>query len=205
MGRLERKKEKTKQAIVTAAVARIQTQGFDETTMEQIAEAADVAKGTLYNYFPSKEAIVSEWVRRTSREKNEARLQALPAMPDTRARMIAVFEAYVARVQAQKELFEKYVVYQMQQLVSFEGGAARDDAARSGLALIGREIVRLGQRSGELVDLPAHILADMFEVMFIEIVKQFYRDPDRFEPRRVIEQMVDLFLNGARDHEPRDR
>jgi AcrR family transcriptional regulator len=201
MGRLDRRKEKTKQAIVAAAMRLIQKHGFDATTMEQIAEKADVAKGTLYNYFPVKEAIVSEWVRRTSIEKNETRLQELPAMPDTRTRMIAVFEAYMEGVEAQKDLFEKYAIYQMRQLVSFD----RNNAERSGLAIVGREIIELGQKSGELDnDLPVNVLEDMFEVIFIQVVKQFYQNPAAFQSREVIERMVDLFLYGARENESTD-
>lgn len=44
---------------MAAAMALIRAYGFEETTMEQIAEEADIAKGTLYNYFPAKEAIIS--------------------------------------------------------------------------------------------------------------------------------------------------
>lgn len=197
MGRLERKKEKTKQTIVTAAMALIQKQGFDRTTMEQIAEEADIAKGTLYNYFPAKEAIVSEWVRRTTLEKNRTTLQKLSALPDTRTRMVTVFEVYMTGVQAQKDLFEKYIVYQIQRLVSFD--QKREE--RSGLALIGGEIIRLGQSSGELrSDLPTTVLEDMFEVIFIEIVKQFYQDPVGFQSTIIIEEMVDLFLYGAKSN-----
>ena len=39
-------------------------QGFHDTTVEQITNAADVAKGTFFNYFETKEAIlpaVAEW------------------------------------------------------------------------------------------------------------------------------------------------
>jgi AcrR family transcriptional regulator len=201
VGRLDRRKEKTKQTIVAAAMRLIQKQGFDGTTMEQIAEQADVAKGTLYNYFPAKEAIISEWVRRTSIEKYEAGLRELPALPDTRTRMTAVFEAYMEGVQAQKDLFEKYVIYQMQQLVSFD----QNDVERSGLAIAGREIIKLGQESGELVsDLPVNVLEDMIEVIFIQVVKQFYKNPAAFQSRKVIERMVDLFLYGAKENEPTD-
>ena len=34
--------------------------GYDATTVEEITEAADVAKGTFFNYFPSKEALLGE-------------------------------------------------------------------------------------------------------------------------------------------------
>lgn len=89
----------------------------------------------------------------------------------------------------------------MQQLVSFN----QNNAERSGLAIMGHEIIKLGQKSGELrSDLPAHVLEDMFEVIFIEVVKQFYKDPAAFQSREVIGQMVDLFLHGAKDDESTD-
>jgi len=33
---------------------------YEETTVEEITERADVAKGTFFNYFPSKEALLGE-------------------------------------------------------------------------------------------------------------------------------------------------
>ncbi len=47
-----------------AALRLFRQQGYDVTTVEQIAEAADVAKGTFFNYFETKEAILPallEW------------------------------------------------------------------------------------------------------------------------------------------------
>lgn len=194
MGRWERRKERTKQAIVTAAMDLIQEHGFAETTMEQIAETADVAKGTLYNYFPAKEAIVGEWIRQTSIARHRQRLQRLPQMADTRARMLAVFTALMEGVQAQQELFEIFIIHRMQQIVSFHD----DQAEPSGLELLGREIIRMGLENGELrADLPLDALQDMFEAIFVEIAKQFYKDPAAFRPETVIEPLVDLFLHGA--------
>ena len=179
----------------------IQAHGFDETTMEQIAETADVAKGTLYNYFPAKEAIVGEWIRQTSIARHTQRLQALPEMAGTRERMVRVFTALMEGVQAQKDLFEVFIIHRMQQIVSF----AEEQAEPSGLELLGQEIIRLGRESGELRrDLPVDALQDMFEAIFIEIAKQFYRDPAAFQPETVIEPMVDLFLNGAYDEATSD-
>lgn len=49
---MARKKEKTRQVIITTAMNLFIQNGYEATTMEQIAEMADIAKGTLYNYFP---------------------------------------------------------------------------------------------------------------------------------------------------------
>lgn len=58
LGRRERKKEETRQAILTAAAELFRTRGYEASSVEDIAEAADVAKRTLYNTFVSKEEIV---------------------------------------------------------------------------------------------------------------------------------------------------
>jgi AcrR family transcriptional regulator len=57
-GRRERKKEETKQKIFLAAVGLFTEKGFDATTVDEIADRADVAKGTFFNYFPRKEALL---------------------------------------------------------------------------------------------------------------------------------------------------
>jgi AcrR family transcriptional regulator len=54
VGLRERKKERTRQGILAAAHELFLRKSYDETIMEEIAARADLAVGTLYNYFPSK-------------------------------------------------------------------------------------------------------------------------------------------------------
>ncbi|WST76009.1 TetR family transcriptional regulator [Streptomyces sp. NBC_01136] len=58
MGLRERKKLKTRIAIRDATYRLIREQGYDATTVEQIAEAAEVSASTVFRYFPTKEDIV---------------------------------------------------------------------------------------------------------------------------------------------------
>ena len=58
MGLRERKKLKTRVAIRTATYRLIQEQGYEATTIEQIAEAAEVSPSTVFRYFATKEDIV---------------------------------------------------------------------------------------------------------------------------------------------------
>jgi AcrR family transcriptional regulator len=58
LGLRERKKIKTRMAIRDATYALIEEQGYDATTIEQIAERAEVSPSTVFRYFPTKEDIV---------------------------------------------------------------------------------------------------------------------------------------------------
>ncbi|MEW2130532.1 TetR family transcriptional regulator [Streptomyces sp. NPDC005435] len=58
LGLRERKKIKTREAIRTATYGLIREQGYDATTVEQIAERAEVSPSTVFRYFPTKEDIV---------------------------------------------------------------------------------------------------------------------------------------------------
>src|SRR5687768_429629 len=52
-------KSATRRRILEAALELFRTNGFDGTTTRDIAAAAEIATGTLFNYFETKEAIVA--------------------------------------------------------------------------------------------------------------------------------------------------
>src|SRR4051812_1231077 len=54
-------KNATKERIVAAALDLFRKRGFDSTTTRDIAQAAQIATGTLFNYFPTKESIAAEF------------------------------------------------------------------------------------------------------------------------------------------------
>ncbi|MEV8636276.1 helix-turn-helix domain-containing protein [Streptosporangium sp. NPDC051023] len=58
VGRRERKKAATRQAIADAALELFLERGYDRVSIRDIAEAADVSTTTLFKHFPGKEALV---------------------------------------------------------------------------------------------------------------------------------------------------
>ncbi len=59
LGRRARRKVELRERILRSALDLFARQGFFATTVEQITEAADVGKGTFFNYFPSKEHVLA--------------------------------------------------------------------------------------------------------------------------------------------------
>ncbi len=58
MGLREKKAQKNRNRILNEALALFNRNGYEQTTMESIAQAAEVSPSTLYRYFPSKDLIV---------------------------------------------------------------------------------------------------------------------------------------------------
>ncbi|MER6188150.1 TetR family transcriptional regulator [Streptomyces sp. NPDC001652] len=57
-GLRERKKERTRATLIAAAVELMSVKGYDDTTVAEIASAAEVSTRTFFAYFPSKEDIL---------------------------------------------------------------------------------------------------------------------------------------------------
>lgn len=194
-GRMDRKKALTQRAIIETSVRLFNQYGLESVTMEQIAEEVDIARGTLYNYFPSKDLIINAYLQLTFQERNEDRLAELRKLPDTRSRLIRMLRFLITGVQAQKEIFEAFMVYRMKQVISFHP----TDDAPSGLSNLVREVIILGQANQEIrSDLSVDLLEDMFEFILIESIRPFYLEPDQYNAEEEIEHCVDLFFNGAK-------
>ncbi|WP_190275215.1 TetR/AcrR family transcriptional regulator [Collimonas fungivorans] len=56
-GRVQRKRRETHDRIAKAAIKLFRKLGYEDTTMDAIAEAADVSRRSLFHYFPSKEDV----------------------------------------------------------------------------------------------------------------------------------------------------
>jgi AcrR family transcriptional regulator len=93
------KSEETRQRILNAALKLFHDRGFEAATMRDIAEEAGVATGAAYYYFPSKDAIVMEFYRRSSAEmqpKIEAALDNATGLEERLYQLIRVKWAHFA-------------------------------------------------------------------------------------------------------------
>ena len=76
MTRIERERLIRKQEIIDASVKLFAGKGFNNTTLDDIAASSEFGKGTIYNYFSSKEEIYSEIVEDVSKNLKQIINQA---------------------------------------------------------------------------------------------------------------------------------
>lgn len=197
--RYVRKKEETRQKIINVAMNLFNNQGFDSTTLEQIAEEADIARKTLYNHFPVKEAIIIAYLQRFVRKRVQEIDQLIQEHPDIRSRLVAVLNRMIEwtkQLNMTKDIFRIYFSYQLQKIMM----ASNDEIQRSGAEGFLGKIIKLGQESEEIRrDLPFEILVSQTDNIRVSAMVKWLMDPEKFAVQDYIEKSVDLFLYGAKD------
>jgi AcrR family transcriptional regulator len=88
--RADRRRLRTRATLLAAAREVFASQGVDGSTIQDITDAADVAKGSFYNHFDSKEAILRAVAEETLAELARALDVLTEPMRDDPARVIAV-------------------------------------------------------------------------------------------------------------------
>jgi AcrR family transcriptional regulator len=88
--RSERRRRRTRDALVDAAREVFAAQGVEPTTIEEITEAADVAKGSFYNHFDSKTDVLRAVVETTLGALGQALERLTQPLREDPARVIAV-------------------------------------------------------------------------------------------------------------------
>lgn len=147
--RSNRKRDRTASHLSATAFALFEARGYDAVSMEQIAVAADVAKATLYNHFPVKEALLAHRFREDIAAGMVERAGALAACPTFETRMRYLLRESAAWHAERRAYLPQYLRYLTSQI---PGGGQAPDATRqdSGTWQVLCHLFRAAQDSGEV-------------------------------------------------------
>jgi len=188
--RRARKKERTRREIFTAAMALFVDRGFDAVTIDDICRAADVARGTFFLHFPTKDALLTEYghevtgelAARLGRHRGGAAAGLRVALRFLAAR--AVSHAEMVRLMVRETMARPVVL--------------RDTTAQGrDLVQLLAGLVRRGQVAGELrrgVD--PQVAAAVVVSSYLAIVGEWARQAGRLRLRPALEQALDVVLDG---------
>jgi AcrR family transcriptional regulator len=150
--RRERKKQETRQRLLKCAWRLFQERGYDDATVEDITEAADVAKGTFFNYFGTKESILDEIALWRIDLLGSHVLATDDAPQGAVARIKRLIRAMTAEFSPDRELPQHLLIARISAPIRHES------AHRLGSLM--HDLVQQGQTSGEIrADLDAGLVA----------------------------------------------
>ncbi|HJW94667.1 MAG TPA: TetR family transcriptional regulator [Thermoanaerobaculia bacterium] len=99
------KAEETRERILNAALQLFREKGFDETTMRDVAAAAEMATGAAYYYFRSKEELVMALYVRSTEEKRTFLPAAVERSKDLKKRLRVIIDANFEQFADHRRLF----------------------------------------------------------------------------------------------------
>jgi AcrR family transcriptional regulator len=154
-----------------------ESRGYDSVTMEQIAAEADVAKATLYNYFPVKEALIAHRFSQEIALGMSEISRELIAHKTFVSRMRFLLRASAEWHTSKRSYLPHYLRF-LNNAASY--GTRKRDAGSydSGSKHILAEMFRAGQKSGEITSpFSAEQLAWSFEYLLLSAVTAWLYQP----------------------------
>lgn len=191
-GRRERRRAETQQRILDAALQLFTTHGYLETTVEEITEAADVGKGTFFNYFPTKDALLAAIFESVGRQF--AQLKAtIPETQDVRAALTEFAHNLLRMVIRAPKIVRSFFGLALTDPVIGERLQAVMLQARHTVV----EMLEHGQELGQVrKDIPAQVLGRTLQqcIFGTEILWGFTSGEDLHE---WMEVTLEIFWQGA--------
>jgi AcrR family transcriptional regulator len=169
-----------RQRLLAAALELFEDQGYDATTIDQIADRADVARQTVLNHYPAKKDFVTAWGERRRYE-----LAALEDVPVESARdrlhriMSALAEINVREERLTRQLRELRIVPQPVPEAMFR-------------------IVREGRERGEITgSTDPQVAAEIVAAIYFDTLSRWLIEEEPgFDLRQELNSRLDLLMNG---------
>ncbi len=198
-GRRSRRIQRRRREIVSAAAEVFAEKGYAATTTREIADAADMAEGTLYNYFEGKRDILLAVAREAEGPMSRALLQV--GTLESREAMIVLFERAFDVSEARLPFLRTLL-----------SASWNDDSILQEYfsARLGRVYEMLKRFIADRVAagffrpidpaLGARVAIGMFAGLMLPIVRGVEPLPSPEERRALAEGLVDFMLDGIRVH-----
>ncbi|HXJ36263.1 MAG TPA: TetR/AcrR family transcriptional regulator [Candidatus Eisenbacteria bacterium] len=192
--RFERRKERTRQELLAAAVGVLAKKGFHDTKIADIASAADVGVGTFYLHFETKDALfdalVEDTVGRLKAAIDHARLKETEPV----ARLRSANTAFCRFAQQNREVFR----------IVFGHAAAYHDVIRRAQDLFAADIeenIREGMATGAFTRVPAAVAAQAMVGMATQILS-WWTEHESIPMKQLQDAMTTIALHGLSARAP---
>ena len=170
----ERNRRRVRQQIIAAAAELFGSGGYAQTTMDDIAEKAEISRATLFNYFPTKDTLLIPFAVEIFQRQIQPRLTAYlgtgPSTLDAFRLLFTDIQQYLFALPGIDQAF-KWAILQPHNVDQ------SDTANEAGFTVSLIEILRYGQERGEVrsdvpLDQQARYIAAIYISIFYSLIIQ---------------------------------
>ncbi len=200
MPKIVDKKEK-REKILETAITVFAKRGIANTKMTDIAEAAQIGKGTIYEYFHNKDQIFIDAFFHVMEKTENIIKKRISLNADPIEKLRSLFDAW-------KEVFSSDFKDYMEIVLDFwaEGIRNKDETATFSLKKIyddnrkfTKDILDEGVAKGKFKPMNTHIVASIILGTMDGEMVQWITDPHIFELEESFDTMFEIILNGIKN------
>jgi AcrR family transcriptional regulator len=192
--RRDRKRERTRGEIYSAAMSLFLRRGFETVTIEEICDSADVARATFFLHFPAKEALLTEYGMRA----NQALAELIRASHGSAtATLKAALKMLAERAMQQPEVVRLHVRELLSRPPVFL--ESHQEQTENLVSLIAAVIGR-GQAAGEFRrKIEPALAAVALCATYFALIYEWARRGGKLDIEGAIAQTLDVVVNGLSD------
>ena len=189
----EQGKLQRRERLYDAALALFRSQGYEATTVDQISRQAGLAKGTFFNYFPTKDAVLRYMGTREIGRLGTTVISANNGTHSSVGKLKRLLAALAISLQTDRDLVC---------LIFRRGISVPDllagDAGGFSLQPLTSLLLRQSQRTGEInPHLDPDLLAAALDALYLQQVVRWCEGKDQYDLGERLSGIVDLLLVGV--------
>jgi len=191
-GKRETAKYERRERLYEAALALFRTQGYDDTTVDQITKRAGLAKGTFFNYFPTKDAVLRYLGVREIGRLGMMAVSTGNGFGSSLGKLKRLLGALAGSLEKDRELVS---------LIFRSGITVPDllagDAGGFSVQPMASLLIRQAQRTGEInAELDPDMLAAALDALYLQQLVRWCESSLPYSLEERLTGMVDLLLLG---------
>lgn len=190
--------DETRLLVLKSAEKLFATRGLHNTSMQEIAEEAQVSRATVFNQFGSKQLVLDAITARSLRGYRDLLKAALDdgkhSIPD---RLRKLYQQMGRGIESNRGLYRE-VFTEIRKVSMGLDGEGESPAVRQETFDLLVAIFERGQANGELTRVQsAEVLATAYDSLLSGAVIQWLHDPRKGALPQLLSELLDVFLDGA--------
>ena len=188
-----------KRAILDAALTVFSQKGYSATAVDDVAEEARIAKGTLYLYFKSKEALYLAALASDVRAMVAAGRKEMEKMPGLRHKLHAFLRVRMEYCRSRQEFLRIYLAEYGSLFVKTAPSRELVDLLQDNIRYVS-SVIRRASRRGEIGAVPAGATAAALLDLSRGLMERRLLGWSEFRAPDEIEFSIDLLLSGIQNY-----